>query len=159
MSSIRAWSSNLLYGPLIGRRDLTREQWNDITRRMNKASLKPTIVMIVTCILPIVLWQIAVLSLFRTPTVTPNMTAAQISAIIATTVRRQYWIIFFSFAAIFCGPVLSFYLHRRLAAPYIRAAANELGLANVCVQCGHNHTGLSSASTKCPECGTEIPRH
>lgn len=161
--SLYAALNNRLYGPLIGRRDLTRDQWRDILRRALKASWRPAIITSLGMFLLIIAIKAAYYFSVTSLSVTPDMTVPQMQAVHDLLQLRLRWLAYAAACSFIIAPFAFTFLHRRLAAPHIRASANSLGLANVCTRCGHNLSGHTTTTPQslpqerppqvCPECG------
>ncbi len=158
--------NNWFYGPLIGRRDLTFAQRKAIFTQAHKASRKPAIAMALCYSVPLFIWQLirgAGFLLARTQ----DTDSPQFTAMGAAITSLEAWNLPLTFLVIFAQFPLGIYVHRRLAAPHIRAAANSLRLSNVCTRCGYNLSGHTTTTPPtpqslpqrcppqvCPECGT-----
>jgi len=157
--SFKATLNNWCYGPLIGRRDLSREQWNDILRQAFKMSWMPFILPSLGTALLIIALKCAYYFTVTSMNITPDMTVPQMQAAIDLLQLRMRWMMFAVVCGVIIAPLGLSFLHRRLAAPHIRAAANAMGLTNLCTRCGYNLTGLPATTSNCPECGTPIQHH
>lgn len=152
--SLHANLNNWLYGPLIGRRDLTSQQWKDIFRRALKASWLPAIITFLGPLLLIFAFIAAFDFSVTSLRLTPDMTIPQMNAARDLISLRLRWLAYAAASCFIIAPFAFAFLHRRLAAPHIRAAANSLGLSNVCTRCGYSLTNLPAITSNCPECGT-----
>lgn len=145
--------NNRLCGPLIGRRDLTSEQWQEVHDRSYRGSMRPLLITLLCACTPFVIYIFANRYGTLAPKAVPGMTVQQLAAAHSAFTSRFGIINAILLSFLLACPALLPFPHRRLVAPHIRAATNSLGLSNVCTRCGYPLTNHPVTTSICPECG------
>ena len=120
--------------------------------------MRPRSITLLCACIPLVIYIFTNRYGILSPTAHPGMTVQQLAAAHSAFTSPFAIINAILFSYLIACPVHLPFLHRRLAAPHIRAAANSLGLSNVCTRCGYLLTNLSAATSNCPECGSSMQR-
>jgi len=132
--------------------------------------MRPQLITLLCACTPLVIYVFTNRYGILAPNAVPGMTVQQIAAAQSAFADRFSIVNAILFFYLIASPVILPFLHRRLAAPHIRAAANSLGLSNVCTRCGYNLSGHTTTTPPtpptpqslpqrcppqvCPECGT-----